>query len=322
MSASHVVAVFPQGLQARTLAPSARRWLSRGEVVARRQERERMLDVLDEIGVPAPSAGLAALRYLGQRGAFPTGWLAAADPAHLETRLRHLVVRPFRPGDVGDDELAAIAMTIREVLADDGTDIEPVESAGYLRAPAPMATATCSAESAAGRLPDEFMPAGAAASSFHRLQSEIQMLLHDHPVNEERRRRGAPVINTLWIWGGGEAAESGALELPALYGADPLYRGFWSGHGQPWSRWEPGAVEAALAGRADAVIVVPDQDERLDGPHPVDVLDRLHGALKAGRVGRLTLLFGDDLVVRVRRGDLLKFWRGVSSLLGESNGDD
>ncbi len=32
------------------------------------------------------------------------------------------------------------------------------------------------------------------------------MLLHDHPVNEARERRGEPPINAVWLWGGGRLA--------------------------------------------------------------------------------------------------------------------
>jgi hypothetical protein len=34
--------------------------------------------------------------------------------------------------------------------------------------------------------------------------NEIQMLLHDHPVNQAREARGERAINGLWCWGGGK----------------------------------------------------------------------------------------------------------------------
>jgi hypothetical protein len=37
-----------------------------------------------------------------------------------------------------------------------------------------------------------------------RLLTEVQMLLHHHPVNLARQEQGLPVINSLWCWAGGE----------------------------------------------------------------------------------------------------------------------
>ena len=33
--------------------------------------------------------------------------------------------------------------------------------------------------------------------------NELQMLLHDHPVNQAREARGELPVNSLWLWGGG-----------------------------------------------------------------------------------------------------------------------
>ena len=315
MSAAHVVAVFPPGMNAGALTKSMRRWLSRGEVTAREAGRVVLSDVLAAFGVPAPTAGLATLRYLGQTGMSPDGWLAAADPAHLETRLRHLVLRPFRPGEVTAAELESIAASLRALFADDGVNIEAVDGKGYLHASEAIATAACPADSIAGGLPDEFTPTGVEASSFHRLQSEIQMMLHDHPVNEDRRGRGLPAINTLWIWGGGKAGAFDALQLPALFGDDPLFRGFWASRGQAGNEWIPEAVHAATMRRADAVITMPYGASDAGAKASLEALGLLADALRAGRCGRLSLFFGNHLVVGIRRVDILRVWRGLSPLL-------
>lgn len=44
------------------------------------------------------------------------------------------------------------------------------------------------------------------ARRWQRLGNEIQMLLHQHPVNLARQLDGRPAINSLWLWGGGHAA--------------------------------------------------------------------------------------------------------------------
>ncbi len=47
--------------------------------------------------------------------------------------------------------------------------------------------------------------ADAFARRLRRLQSECQMLLYPHPLNEERESRGAPTLNSFWLSGCGRA---------------------------------------------------------------------------------------------------------------------
>lgn len=55
---------------------------------------------------------------------------------------------------------------------------------------------------------------GSAARTLSRLQSEVQMLLYHHPVNEAREARRLPTVNAFWLHGAGR--------LPAtLQPADP-----------------------------------------------------------------------------------------------------
>ena len=322
MGAPQIFVVLTSGVHARSLPQPIKRWQSRGAVSARATERELLLDVLGAVGVAPQAAGLAALRYHGQTRKVPTGWLAAADPMHLETRLRHLVLSPFQSGDVKAEEMDAILASVRSAFPDDGLAFEQADSRGYLRTDRPIATAACSAECAGGRLPDEFMPAGADAASFHRLQSEIQMLLHEHPVNEARRQRGQLVINTLWLWGGGTAGDDDSTSLPALVGDDPLFHGAWSSRGQRASGWTADLFGDTNRLLADTVVTVPGVDACGHAVDPVGVLEDLYTAMRRGRLGPLTLFLGADIVVRIRQRDGLKFWRGMSPLLEDANDDD
>jgi len=49
----------------------------------------------------------------------------------------------------------------------------------------------------------EALPQGPGAAALRRLGAEIEMWLHEHPVNITRMRAGQPPISTLWLWGGG-----------------------------------------------------------------------------------------------------------------------
>lgn len=56
------------------------------------------------------------------------------------------------------------------------------------------------------------LPRGEDAARWHQIFNEVQMLLHAHPLNEQREARGAVSINSVWLWGGGDSA----LSLPLL----------------------------------------------------------------------------------------------------------
>ncbi|KUJ72073.1 hypothetical protein [Thiomicrospira sp. WB1] len=56
---------------------------------------------------------------------------------------------------------------------------------------------------AAGQSVDQRLPTGAAATYWHSLINEAQMLFHQHPVNQRRQEAGRPQANGVWFWGEG-----------------------------------------------------------------------------------------------------------------------
>jgi len=50
---------------------------------------------------------------------------------------------------------------------------------------------------------NNFLPFGAENMLWRGIFNEIQMLLHEHPLNQAREERGEPVVNSIWFWGGG-----------------------------------------------------------------------------------------------------------------------
>ena len=45
-----------------------------------------------------------------------------------------------------------------------------------------------------------FVPKGKDAGQWKAIVAEIEMALHDHPVNRQRRARNQPTIDSLWLW--------------------------------------------------------------------------------------------------------------------------
>lgn len=50
---------------------------------------------------------------------------------------------------------------------------------------------------------NNFLPFGAEKMFWRGVLNEIQMLLHEHPLNQAREERGELAVNSIWFWGGG-----------------------------------------------------------------------------------------------------------------------
>lgn len=67
-----------------------------------------------------------------------------------------------------------------------------------------LSVSTCTPSEAMQQDISRMMPVGEEASRWRSLSNEMQMLLHNHPVNELRQKQGKLPINSVWLWGSGE----------------------------------------------------------------------------------------------------------------------
>jgi hypothetical protein len=161
-------------------------------------------------------------------------------------------------------------------------------------------------ETAAATPLEQAMPRGRDAPELRRLMTELQMLLHEHPVNIERARRGVPEINAAWFHGPGAIRNLQRYALPQAFGDDLYLRGIYRLNDGDVTAAPPDAqaMLARLRSRAVAVVAADDVDA-LEAAW----LAPLSRALAAGVLGRLEVVI-DRCAVTVARPSLLKFWRG------------
>jgi hypothetical protein len=209
---------------------------------------------------------LAAIR-LAALGVDPeTLWWLAADPVTLvagrdDLRLAGAVT------DLAADDAARLVATINAHFASDALIFSaPRPDAWFVCAAAAAAIATCPLATATGRNLRELLPTGADAGQWRRWHSEIQMLLHEHPVNVARERRGLPPANSVWFWGGGTCPVPGDAPVLTVAG-NGIAAALAAHHGSP-ARPLPSPSAGALAGvlaatpaagrRAATVVIAPD----------------------------------------------------------------
>ena len=171
---------------------------------------------------------VAAFTALVDCGTNECGSWLRADPVHLRADIADLVLFDAGDTDVSSDEAHALADTVNDALQPSGPFVDAAHPHRWyvvLDAPArltttPLSLATRAQVSAA-------MPRGPDAPRWHRWMNEVQMALHECPVNAERERRGAAPINSVWPWGAGSlppAAEASAPFVRA-WSDDALVRG-------------------------------------------------------------------------------------------------
>jgi len=315
---SHAIVVFRHSGLQNALTDSHRRWMSRGDVQVCRTAIEPLNQALSILGLVDENGALASLRYLGQTGQRVDNWIAAADPISFEPRLRDIVAHRISPHHLPESDFAALLDSAQDVLAEDGRmRFERVGRYGYLTSTEAMQTPGVSATTMHGYGPDEYLPTGDVGRQFHRIHSELQMLFHDHIVNQQRAGQSLPVVNGLWLWGGGRLRETAAQNLPVLFGDDPLFAGYWSRHGAMYKPW-PGSVSECVTATDDSVIItVPESSTGVFDNAAQAIIDEIGALIKRRRITKLNMIFNNEVTVRLRWSELAKFWRRGSALYSE-----
>ncbi|NJD32085.1 MAG: hypothetical protein FIB04_09385 [Gammaproteobacteria bacterium] len=250
-------------------------------------------------------------------GEVPQGTWACARPVHLLTAIDHLQLAPGRI-TLDAEETAILVRDCNQHFAGQGLRFHARGAAAdwHVECASPIACSSVEPAVAAGRNLRDLMPAGRDGSRVRALTNEIQMLLHEHPVNVARAARGLPAVNSLWLWGFGSVEDVAPVSLPTLFTDDAWLAGLWRLHGAGARALETFESEAArLQGVALVGWSQPPEGgaaaalERADEScfHPLREL------LRCNQVEQVDMLLGDR-VVSADRGARLRFWRRVRPL--------
>lgn len=255
----------------------------------------------------------AAVTRIGEAGEVVPGYWMHAEPVHLAAGLADLSATLLSgPHELSGAEREALAPTIAAHLRAAGFGLSGNAAGSWLvRGERELDLTTAPPEVAAREPLQEAMPRGRDAGTMRRLMTELQMLLHEHPVNLERQRRGLLAANAIWFHGEGATPtvtpgnDAGASSLPQAFGEDPYLRGIYRLHGSAAeSVADAGGLLARLGPRAVAVV----------GARDLDTLEAvwlkpLARALLLGRLRRLQLVL-DRWYLAASSGTFLKLWRG------------
>lgn len=270
--------------------------------------------------------------------AVPDVWLAA--PLHLLAGLKTLHFPANGLLRLPPDEATELSARFAEVFGVDGLTLSPAGSAGFvLRGFVAPGALTVDPARLIGDGLEASLPSGAGSAALRTLASEIEMWLHDLPLNRRREMRGDPRISSLWLWGGGqpprdplaavadsvargaadaamasEAAMDGAVRWTRLLADDAWVQALARLAGvesQPL-----GASTAASFGVLLDKLLDDDQSTCVIAPIAdldLERYDRTYiapavAALESGRLERCVVA-ANDRWIAASRADRLRFWR-------------
>lgn len=249
-------------------------------------------------------AGPALARHLGN-AVDGTGSWCLAQPVSLAAGLDHIRMGGLPEARPTGEEATALAATVTAHFGADGLAVVGfVDGAWLLRFDTPVVCATQPPDAVVGHDVHDAMPSGRDGARVRSLMNEIQMLLHEHPVNLRRERARQLPINGWWLWGFGARARVPLAANPgwALRTDDPWLRALWVDAGAPDASAVNGDTLLALA--------QPPAAEQAQALAEVEaqLLRPLAARLRAGALAGVELLVGDRELTVTRAG-CRAFWR-------------
>lgn len=124
-------------------------------------------------------------------------WLT---PCHWQVGMNEVLLLNPQELALNDSESKAILAAMQGFFVEDGIEVT-YESPLRWKASGDLfeGVAFAAPELAVGQNVKAWLPEASRARSLHRLQSEMQMLLYQHPVNDQRSLQGRWTVNAFWV---------------------------------------------------------------------------------------------------------------------------
>jgi hypothetical protein len=272
---------------------------------------------------PAVAAGLMHNLKLP----FEDGYWLIMQPVHFHIARDHLVLTDVRGLQISESEsrtLFEIAVPLCDAA---GMQLHyGSKDFWFLRGNGYSDLKTSTPDAACGHNIDIWMPKGSSAREWRKLQNEIQMEWHTHPINQARSDNGMLAVNSLWLWGGAQSSSDKAAEIsnyPALFRFTGWFAGFADSNPaaiepQPQATMNevvdhPAACRLLLLDDLIAPALACNWSDWLDQFHKIELdwITPAMDALKKGKIDRLSLLLSDGTHLKeysASRLSLHKIW--------------
>ncbi|MGH8676703.1 MAG: hypothetical protein ACREVG_20625, partial [Burkholderiales bacterium] len=255
---------------------------------------------------------------VAQRDSF---WLRA-DPVHLRLGRDRMTLIPGVGCSISRAEAEGLVAALNRHFGAQHRFVAVKAEQWCMQTASDSAFESTSPLESAGQPVDATLLRGPGAR-WNALLNEIQMVLHEHPLNAERELRGDPAINSVWLWGAGHIPATAHGPWHSVTADDALAAGLARLAGVRQRELPAGAQEwlerAPDEGRHLVVLdmlraVLALSDVETQGERVAALEARwftpLLEALRRGRIGMVTIHVPDSgQACETMRSDLRRFWR-------------
>ncbi|HEN47279.1 MAG TPA: phosphoglycerate mutase [Mizugakiibacter sp.] len=213
------------------------RWMARAEPLA-----HTVTGYLATLGGcfnwgPGAMPVAALLRQYALGEAADNIWICA-DPAYVQPDMGGARMLACSGFDLTDTEVGALSRVLKPLFGDAGLLLETTSSEHWqLRLPKNRPLPDFDPpEQVLGDSLLAHLPEGRYARSWQALFNEVQLVLHQHPVNRARQQQGVWPVNCLWFWGAGALPLQVSTQLDWAMGEDTKLLALASQAGVPCYR--------------------------------------------------------------------------------------
>ena len=167
----------------------------------------------------------------------PQAWMT---PCHWQIGMDQVVMADPAHLHLSDEESQHLLQAMQPFLQEDGLQVT-WHSALRWHAQGPLLAelSTASLDRVIDQNVKDWMPVGSAARPLQRLQSEMQMLLYNHPVNDARDALRQHTVNAFWLHGAGTLPEGTTVPAQPVTVSTALRSGALHGNAQAWRQaWQ------------------------------------------------------------------------------------
>jgi hypothetical protein len=154
-------------------------------------------------------------------------WLCA-DPVYIHPDRSEAILYAHEELQIQSEEAQALADLINHHYQDDPWQLHVGNShRWYIQLEQTFDFMTWPLSSVKGKNVFEHLPVGDDSRYWQQCMNEIQMLLHDCEVNQQREQLGLMPVNSLWFWGYGRSTQTHTEQLKwdRVYSNDAVLNG-------------------------------------------------------------------------------------------------
>lgn len=250
----------------------------------------------------------AALTRQTDAGDAADGFWLRADPANIVPDMQGArLMAAAETLRLERADVDALLPSLQPLFAGFGYQLDaPTPSRWYLRLPADTPLPEFAEPDAV--LGDDLfshLPSGENGRRWRALLTEAQVVLHQHPWNEQRVAQGQRAVNSLWFWGAGSLPQNVHTAHAQVRSRDALVQGLAAMAG------------VRLGGEQSVDALVDLRQLRSLQQLALDAIAPLLDALKRGELSELRLDFEDGTGYRITRGQRWCFWKKPMATLAD-----